>query len=177
MFEDAEVRLFEVAKNQDVIMHNLSAEMSIKTSLYLVFSAFSFTASIQVINFAKDDPMHYAKSAVAFCGAAAAMSLFGGVFLLIAATVRNYSAFPSNKMAAWVVNLKKFRETYPALATSTNPATEVLNALVRTAENNKVENEKKADWIERGAWCLFASVPLLAVGGALALYVFFSRPF
>ncbi|MBZ5696741.1 MAG: hypothetical protein LAN36_15450 [Acidobacteriia bacterium] len=177
MTEDAEVRLFEVVKNQDVIMHNLSAEMSVKTSLYLVFSAFSFSASIQVINFAKDIAMPCAKTAIVSCGISAAMSLLGGVFLLIAAMIRRYNTFPSHKMAEWIVSLRQFRETYPKQATSRDPATEVLNALVKTAEHNKTENEAKADWIERGAYCLFASVPFLAVGGALALLAFFSRPF
>jgi hypothetical protein len=177
MADEAEVRLFEVAKNQDMIMHNLSAEMSVKTSLYLVFSAFSFSASIQIINFAKDILGPSAKIAIAVCGISAAASLFGGVFLLTAALVRRYSVFPSKKMADWITDLKQFRESNPQQATSTDPATEVLNVLVKTAEKNKTENEAKADWIERGAFCLFASVPFLAIGGALALYAFFSHPF
>jgi hypothetical protein len=176
MADDAEVRLFEVAKNQDILMHNLSAEMSVKTSLYLVFAVFSFNASVQIINFVKDNSMPSAKCAVAICGISATMNLLGGIFLLIAALIRGYSAFPSRKMADWITELKQFRETNPGLATSRDPAREVLNVLIKTAENNKAENESKADWIERGAICLFLSVPFLVAGTGFALFAFFSRP-
>lgn len=177
MTDDAEARLFEVAKNQDVIMHNLSAEMSVKTTLYLVFSTFSFNASIQVINLVKSLSTWSAKSAIAFCGVSAALSLLGGICLLGAAMIRRYSAFPSHQMADWIVSVRQFREAHPDLATARDPAREVLRVLVETAENNKAESEAKADWIERGAWFLFASVPLLAAAGALALCAFVNRPF
>ncbi|HWF37791.1 MAG TPA: hypothetical protein VG322_04685 [Candidatus Acidoferrales bacterium] len=173
MPDDAEIRLFEVVKSQDVVMHSVSAEMGVKTSLYLVFSAFYFAASMQVVNLVKGNPSPEAKTSITICAVGAALSLLGGIFLLSAAMRRDYKAFPTLKMANWIVAIKEFREKNPTLATSREPATEILNALVKTVDNNKRENELKASWVDRGAFCLFASVPFLAVGAAFALYCLF----
>lgn len=43
MDQTPEQMLFDIAKGQDVLMHNTSSELGVKTSLYLVFSVFSKT--------------------------------------------------------------------------------------------------------------------------------------
>ena len=40
----------EIAHNQDSLMHSSSGDLGVKTSLYLVFTAFLFSAGIQTIN-------------------------------------------------------------------------------------------------------------------------------
>ena len=102
MPDNAEVRLFDVVKGQDAILHSTSGELGVKTSLYLVFSAFIFSASIQLINFAKDLPRPLSQYAVASCSVGAAISLIAALALLIAALVRTYKIFPSRAMAGWI---------------------------------------------------------------------------
>jgi hypothetical protein len=175
MSEEIEQRLFEVARGQDQIMHSLSAEMSVKTSLYLVFTAFIFSASIQIINFSKDVAAPCSRIAIKLSGTSAAFSLLAGVMLLIAALMREYKIFPTRKMVAWVKALGKYKSDYPDEETIT-PSEGVLNGLIDTAEQNKTESEKKAAWITAGALFLFIAVAFLALGGGFGLYAFFSRP-
>jgi len=175
MSEEIEQRLFEVAKGQDQIMHSVSAEMSVKTSLYLVFTAFIFSATIQIVNFSKDVAAPCSRTAIKLCSISAALSLLAGIMLLVAAMAREYKVFPTRKMIAWVKTLLKYKDDYPS-AESMTPSEGVLIELVNTAEQNKVENEKKATWITAGAFFLFIAVAFLALGGGFALYAFFSRP-
>lgn len=175
MSEEIEERLFEVAKAQDQIMHNLSAEMSVKTSLYLVFTAFIFSASIQIINFVKDAATPCGRIAIVLCSASAGFSLLAGIMLLIAALVREYKVFPTRAMVEWVKNIGSYREKYPA-APVENLSEAVLLELIDTAEVNQTESEKKASWITAGALLLFVAVATLALGGGFALYAFFSLP-
>lgn len=176
---DIEDRLFEVAKGQDQIMHRLSAEMSVKTSLYLVFTAFIFSAAIQIVNFSKDIAVPCARTAIKLSSASAAFSLTAGILLLIAALVRTYGAFPTRRVADWIKNLKEYKQEYPEYPReqAADPSEVILFRLIDTAEKNKAESEKKAWWITAGAYCLFAATAFLALGGGFALYAFFSRPF
>jgi hypothetical protein len=176
MTENQNVRLFEVVKAQDAILHNLSGELGVKTSLYLVFTAFMFSASIQVINFAKDLASPWARWAIVSCSTGAAIALLSGIGLLIAALVREYKIFPSRKMAIWIRSLEAYRAKYPDQPTE-DPDDAILKTLIDTAEANKLENEIKAVWITWGARGLFLSVPFVAAGGACAIYAFFNRPF
>lgn len=174
MTDNANIRLFEVVKGQDVITHNISGELGVKTSLYLVFSAFIFSASIQLVNFAKDLAPPLNRCAVAVCSIGAAVSLLSAFALLIAALVRTYKIFPSNEMAAWIKSMQEYKEKYPR-ETIQDTSEGILNSLIETADANQIENEKKATWIEVGAWLLFFSLPFLVIGGALALCAFFSH--
>ena len=171
----AEVRLFEVVKSQDAIMHSTSAELGVKTSLYLVFSAFVFSTSIQLINFAKDLPRPLSQYAVAICAIGSAISLVAALALLIAALVRTYKIFPSRAMAGWINETKAYKERYPEEKTE-DTAEGILGVLIETVDANQVESEKKAKWIQVGSACLFIALPFLVFGGALALRAFFSRP-
>jgi hypothetical protein len=175
MPEDIERQLFEIAKGQDQIMHSLSAEMSVKTSLYLVFTAFIFSASLQVINFSKDLRSPCSETAIELCSVGAGFSLLAGTMLLVAAMVREYKIFPTREMVDWVRGTEKYREEYPAAAVE-EPSKGVLLELIDTAEVNQMESEKKARWITAGAFVLFAALASLAIGGGFALYAFFSRP-
>jgi len=173
--EEVDQRLFEVAKGQDQIMHSVSAEMSVKTSLYLVFTAFVFSASIQIVNFSKDVATPCSRTAIKLSSASAAFSLLAGIMLLIAALVREYKLFPTRKMVDWVKTLAEYHSEYPNAATIT-PSEGVLIELINTAEKNKAESEKKASWITVGAVFLFIAVAFLGLGGGFALYAFFTRP-
>jgi len=176
MPEDIEQRLFEIAKGQDQIMHSLSAEMSVKTSLYLVFTAFIFSASLQVINFSKDLSAPCRGTAIKLCSISAGFSLLAGTLLLVAAMVREFKIFPTREMVEWVRSSEKYKEEYPDAAVE-EPSKGVLLELIETAEVNQAESEKKARWITAGAFILFAALAFLAIGGGFALYAFFSRPF
>jgi hypothetical protein len=125
--EDIERELFEIAKGQDQTMHNLSAEMSVKTSLYLVFTAFIFSASIQVINFSKDLRSPCSGTAIKLCSVS--FSLLAGTMLLVAAMVREYEIFPTREMVEWVKNIEKYKEEYPNDAAE-EPARGVLLELI-----------------------------------------------
>jgi hypothetical protein len=171
---NATERLFDVAKGQDIILHNLSAELGVKTSLYLVFTAFMFSASIQTINLAKDLP-RYSHCAVAFSSISAALSLLAATALLIAALVREYFVFPSSRIQEWLVRLEEYKVTYPEAITA-NPTDVMLRMLIETGKRNKLENEKKADQITWGARILFSAIPFLIIGGTLAVCGYFSRP-
>jgi hypothetical protein len=175
MPEEIEQRLFEVAKGQDQIMHSLSAEMSVKTSLYLVFTAFIFSASIQIVNFSKDVAVPCSRTAIKLCSASAAFSLLAGIMLLVAALVREYKVFPTREMLTWVKSMGSYSKEYPSVAVE-SPSEGVLLELIDTAEMNKIESEKKAAWITAGAALLFIAVALIALGGGFAIYAFFSRP-
>ncbi len=170
--DNADVRLFEVVKGQDAIMHNISGELGVKTSLYLVFSAFIFSASIQLINFAKDSTSPMSRYAVASCSIGAAISLLSALALLIAALVRTYKIFPSNALAAWIKETQEYSEKYPQEKVE-DTSEGILKSLIETLDANQVQNEKKATWIQVGTWLLFISLPFLVTGGALALYSFF----
>jgi len=165
-----------MAKQQDSVMHNLSGELGVKTSLYLVFAAFILSASIQILNFAKDLKAPSAQCAILFCSLGAAIALLAGIALLAAALVRTYKVFPAQEMADWLEKMKDYTSKYPNEAIS-DPANGVLKTVIQTIDANQIENEKKAKWIQIGAWCLFASLPFFAIGGALAVYSYFSRPF
>jgi hypothetical protein len=156
-------------------MHSLSAEMSVKTSLYLVFTAFIFSASVQVINFSKDLSTPCGATAIKLCSISAGFSLLAGTMLLVAAMVRQYKIFPTREMVEWVRRTEQYREEYPETAAE-EPSKGVLLELIDTAEVNQVESEKKAKWITGGAFVLFAALAFLAIGGGFALYAFFSRP-
>jgi hypothetical protein len=175
MSEEIEQRLFEVAKGQDQIMHSLSAEMSVKTSLYLVFTAFIFSASIQIVNFSKDVVMPCSRTAIKLCSISAGVSLLAGIMLLVAAMVRTYKAFPTREMVEWVKSIGIYSKENPDEAAE-QPSEGVLLGLIDTAEANQRESEKKAAWITVGAYLLFIAVAFLAIGGGFALYALFSRP-
>lgn len=174
MADTAEVRLFEVVKAQDAITHNISGELGVKTSLYLVFAAFIFSASIQLINFAKDLPVPLSRFAVLSSSVGAAISPLSALALLIAALVRTYKIFPSGEMVKWVKSMQKYQQDYPQ-ETVEDPSEGIVSELIETADANQIENEKKATWIEVGAWLLFASLPFIVLGGILAVWAFFSR--
>src|SRR5216684_2190613 len=141
MAENAEVRLFEMTKQQDFVMHNLSAELGVKTSLYLVFAAFVLSASIQLLNFAKDLHVYLARSAVFFCSLGAAITLLSGAALLIAAFVRNYKIFPAKEIADWLKSIEDYRREYPQESVD-DPANGLLQTLIKTVDANQVVNEK-----------------------------------
>ena len=174
MSDNAEARLFDVVKGQDVITHNISGELGVKTSLYLVYSAFIFSASIQLINFAKDLPAPVSHFAVANCSIGAAISLLSGLALLVAALVRTYKIFPSAAMAAWIQQMQEYRLAYPEESVE-DTSEGIVKVLIETVDANQAENEKKASWIETGAWLLFFSLPFLVTGGGFALWAFFIR--
>jgi hypothetical protein len=174
--ELADVRLFEMAKQQDSIMHSLSGELGVKTSLYLVFAAFVLSASIQLLNFAKDLHAYSARCAVLSCSLGAAIALLSGAALLVAAFVRNYKVFPAKAMADWLKNIQNYQKEYP-LEHLDDPSNSLLQTMIETVDANQIVNEKKAQWIEVGAYLLFASLPFFAVGGAFAVCAYFSRPF
>ena len=89
----AEEMLFDIAKGQDTILHNASAELGVKTSLYLVFTAFTFNASVQVVMFAKELPPPGARYSVISSSISGGISLLAGIMLLIAALIRQYWVF------------------------------------------------------------------------------------
>lgn len=165
-----------MTKQQDTIMHNLSAELSVKTSLYLVFAAFVLSATIQILNFAKDLHGRSAHCAVFFCAIGAAIALLSGVMLLSAAVVRNYRIFPAKDMAVYLKKMEAYKRDYPQEKMD-DPESGILETLIETVDANQVVNEKKARWIEVGTWLLFASLPFFAVGGAFAICAYFSRLF
>lgn len=173
MEDKVELRLFELAKNVDAIQHNISAELSVKTSLYLVFSAFVFSASLQLMSFAKD--LH-SYVAVFLCGIGAVVSLLSAIALLVGATVRNYKIFPAQDMTTWIKEVEEYRRTHPGEETS-DPFAVIRETLVETADLNQEVNERKAGWVETGAWLLFGSMPFLAIGGGLAVWILLSHPF
>jgi hypothetical protein len=176
MSEEIEQRLFEVAKGQDQIMHSVSAEMSVKTSLYLVFTAFIFSAAVQIVNFSKDVAGPCSRTAIKLCSVSAVCSLVAGIMLLVSAMVREYKIFPLRRVFDWVKSVGEYKSNYPGAETA-NPAEVVILRLIDTVEKNKAESEKKATWITAGALFLFIAVAFLALGGGFALYAFFSRPF
>src|SRR5262249_26048198 len=145
MFDDVDVRLFEIVKQQDSVMHNVSGELGVKTSLYLVFAAFVLSASIQLLNFVKDMNLYSARCAVVFCSLGAAIALLAGIALLGAALVRSYSIFPSQATAEWIEKLRDYKNKYPN-ETVEDPAKGLLRTMIRTVDANQVENEKKARW-------------------------------
>jgi hypothetical protein len=165
--------MFELAKSVDYTAHSISAELSVKTSLYLVFAAFVFTASIQLINFAKDVRSY---AAVVICAIGAAVALFSAIALLIAALIRQYNIFPAQDMNSWLEKLDCYRKAYPNIPTE-DPNAVMLKMLITTADDNQLVNERKADWIECGAWLLFVAIPFLAIGGGVAIYSALIRPF
>lgn len=152
MSERVEQRLFEIARGQDQIMHSASAEMSVKTSLYLVFAAFIFSASIQMINFSKDIAVPCGRLAIKLCSASAAFSLLAGTMLLVAALVREYKVFPTRKVAEWIKKLYEYKEKYPDAKTK-DPSDVMLLQLIETAEENKKETEKKPSGLVREHSC------------------------
>jgi hypothetical protein len=176
MPDNADSRLFEMAKQQDVIMHNASGELGVKTSLYLVFAAFMISASIQMVNFAKDMHTHTARCAVLLCSLGAAIALLSGVALLFAAVVRTYSVFPAKAMRDWLKDMEKFRTENPGERID-DPSSGLVQTLIETVDENQIVNERKGRWIEVGAGLLFISLPFSAVGGAFAVCAYFSRPF
>ncbi|HUK25620.1 MAG TPA: hypothetical protein VLV49_13645 [Terriglobales bacterium] len=176
MPNEIEQALFGVAKSQDQVMHNLSAEMSVKTSLYLVFTAFVFSASIQLINLSKDAAAPCSRTAIELCGTSAAFSLCAGIMLLIAALVREYKTFPTRGMVQWVKDVDSYRRENPN-ARVEEPLEGILLELIDTAEVNQTESEKKARWVTRGALFLFTAIGFLALAGGFALYAFLNRPF
>ena len=175
MSDSAEQRLFDIARGQDVIMHNVSSELGVKTSLYLVFTVFTFSASLQLITFAKDLPSSYARCSVVSSSISAGISLLASIMFLIAALVRRYWLFPSNDILQWIQGLRDYASQHPGVATE-DTANGVLEVLIEPARQNKLENERKGTQITLGAIFLFFSVPFLAMGGALAIYAFFIRP-
>lgn len=174
--ENAELRVYDMAKQQDAAMHNLSGELGVKTSLYLVFTAFVLSASIQIVTFAKDLPAQSGRHAVIFSALGAAVALFAGIALLVAAFVRTYKIFPAQDMANWLEDIKNYATKYPE-AQIDDPARGVLRTVIQTVDANQRENEKKAQWIKIGAFFLFASLPLFAIGGALAIRAYLIHPF
>ena len=175
MIEKADIRLFEMAKQQDAAMHNLSGELGVKTSLYLVFTAFVLSASIQILNFAKDIHGGSAHRAVLLCSIGAAISLLAGTSLLIAALVRTYKIFPAQDMANWLEQIRDYTSKYPEEKVD-DPADGLLQTVIKTIDANQIENEKKARWIKVSACLLFASLPFFATGGAFAIYAYFTHP-
>jgi hypothetical protein len=176
MPDNAEVRLFELAKQQDFVQHNMSAELGVKTSLYLVFAAFMLSAAIQLLNFAKDQHVPIARTAVFFSSIGAVIALLSGTALLIAAFVRNYKIFPAQQVANWLKDIKDYQTQYPEEKLD-DPANSLLQTLISTVDENTIVNEKKAQWIEWGATLLLISLPFMAIGGAFAVYAYFSHPF
>lgn len=166
--------MFDIAKQQDLVMHNLSSELSVKTSLYLVFSAFVITASIQMMNFAKDTNPCSTRYAVLFCALGAGFALLAGLSLLIAAAVRNYSIFPLTSMADWLRQMEEFRKNHPDNH-AVDSSRGFMGTLIKTIDNNQIVNEKRARWIERGMWFLLISLPFTATGGICAVWIYFSR--
>ena len=171
MADEADVRLFELAKNVDTTMHQMSAELSVKTSLYLVFAAFVFSASLQLMNFSKD--LH-SYAAIAICGIGAVVSLLSAIALLIAALVRKYKLFPAQDMKSWMAQIDEYKREYPD-ASVEDRSTAILETLIETADANQIVNETRSDWVECGAWLLFAALPFLAIGGGIAVYVCLSH--
>jgi hypothetical protein len=159
--------LFEIAKSQDALMQNLSSELSVKTSLYLVFSVFLFNAAFQISNFARDIPGELSGHAIHSAGIGALLALLGAILLLVAALVRNYSMFPLPETAKWLEDTEEFLKHYPESSLQ-DPEVAIREILEETILANKVENERKASWITRGAWFLIFSVPIITCAGILA---------
>ena len=153
MDDDTNFRLFEMAKQQDSLMHAFSVELSVKTSLYLVFAAFVLSSSIQVLNFARDMHTPSAQSAVLFCAVGAGIALVSGAVLLRAALIRQYKIFPVADTANWLKSISDYKRQYPEEEVS-DPSVGLLQTIIQTVDANQIENEKKAQWIEVGAGIL-----------------------
>lgn len=176
MADNASDMLFEMAKQQDLIMHNLSGELAVKTSLYLVFSAFIITASIQVINLAKDNLAKNMCStgprfAMLLSALGAAIALVAGFSFLVAAIVRDYSVFPANDVLSWLKRMEEYRKKNPGDEIDCSGG--LMQTLISTIDQNHAINEKKSAWIKIGTRLLFISLPFTAVGGFLAIKAYF----
>jgi len=167
----ADTRVFEMVKQQDSMMHGISAELGVKTSLYLVFAVFELNASIQLLNFAKDFKTPSASYAILLCSVGAIVALVAGVALLSAALVRSYSVFPARDMADWLAKIRDYQNKNPH--EEVDPLKGLLQTMIQTVDNNQAINERKARWIDVGSWCLFASLFLFAIGAGFAIRAYF----
>lgn len=165
--------LFEMNKQQDLVMHNLSSELAVKTSLYLVFTAFTMSAAIQIMSFCKDLSSCSARCGVLFCALGAAIALLAGLSFLIAALVRDYSMFPAKDMATFIHTSEDWNNLHPD--DPVNISKGVMDTLVRTVDDNQVVNQKKSIWLKVGSWMLMASLPFTAIGGFFAVVAYFTR--
>ncbi len=170
---EAKKMLFDIAKGQDMLMHTISAELGVKTSLYLVFSVFLFNATLQISEFAKDQPTIWSYRSIVFSTIGATLSLLSATTLLIAPLVRKYQLFPVGKMARWIEQLSEFKQQYPE---EELPEAEdgIRETFEETIAANKSANERKAFWITLGAFLLFIAVPFVALAGIFAFFAYLS---
>jgi hypothetical protein len=163
--------MFDMVKQQDSTMHSISAELGVKTSLYLVFAVFELNASIQLLNFAKDFKASSASYAILLCSFGAVVALIAGAALLTAALVRNYSVFPARDMASWLAQIRDYQKENPQ--NEVDPLKGLLETMIQTVDANQAINERKARWIDVGSWCLFASLFFFAIGAGFAIRAYF----
>src|SRR5262249_53084001 len=149
-------------------------ELGVKTSLYLVFSAFLFNAAFQVSSFVKPIESRWAFRAIVFAVVGAALALSGGIFLLVAAMVRRYSVIPLEELTSFLTESSEYRSKYPN-AEVLDEQDGILTTVNRTVQANFDANEKKAGWIEIGAMILFAAIPFVVIAGVLALTAYVSN--
>jgi hypothetical protein len=173
MPDNARDMLFEMNKQQDLVMHNLSSELAVKTSLYLVFTAFTMSAAIQIMGFCKDIKSCSARYAVLFSALGAALALLAGASFLVAALVRDYSMFPGKAMADFIQTSEMWNNGHPD--DLVNVPNGFMDTLIRTVDDNQIVNQKKTVWLKVGAWMLMTSLPFTALGGIFAVVAYLTR--
>ncbi len=168
--------LFDIAKSQDALMQNMSAELGVKTSLYVVFSIFLFNAAFQINSFVKDIHGAWSRRAIESSMIGAAIALAGALALLVAALVRNYNMFPLPESAKWLKDMDDYRKEFPneKIPDEDEALREIME---ETIAANKTENERKADWVTVGSWLLFLAVPFVALAGLFSFFAYrMNRP-
>jgi len=169
--EQVKQMIFDIAKGQDVLMHNTSSELGVKTSLYLVFSVFLINAAFQISSFAKGLESVWGHRAIITSFFGAGTALIGGVALLIAALVRTYHVVPIGDLRKYAQDITDYKRQYPD-----EPGADVeegiLTTIEATVERNLHVNEQKGLWITVGATALLVSVPFVAGAGILAAIAF-----
>lgn len=122
--------ILELAKTQDSLMHSTSAELGVKTSLYLVFSVFLVNAAFQIGSFARGIESPWSSRAVVTGFFGAATALLAGIALLVAALVRTYHVVPIGRLRQYVKDIADYKHEYPD-ASEAN----VVEGIIETIED------------------------------------------
>ena len=161
----------EIAYNQDCLMHSSSGELGVKTSLYLVFTAFLFSAGIQTINTAVGHLGSDKLLVVSLSGLSLGLSLLAAVCFLLAARIVNYQTLPSIQQFIDFT----FEQSEEAQQAELEEA--VLFDLAEIIENNKNRNDSKGHWMEWGTPILLGATALLLSAAVRMIYVLIIHPF
>jgi hypothetical protein len=156
--------LFDIAKTQDAQMQNVSSELGVKTSLYLVFSVFLFNTSFQINNFASGFPEPWSERVITLSMVGAVITLVGALALLAAALIRDYRMFPVPNTAKWIADTDEYARKYPD-AELQDQEVAIREILDETVSANKSVNQTKGWWINLAACILFVAVPIVVLAG------------